>query len=58
MSDLSSIERLKLEKIFEMDGGYVLGFTNKTFQDFIIENAGIIYMKASMNVQVGLKLID
>jgi len=34
MSDLTSVEKLKLEKIFEMGGGYVLDFSNRTFQEF------------------------
>lgn len=41
MSDLSSIEKLKLEKLFEMGGGYVLDFSNRTFQQFILDNAGV-----------------
>jgi hypothetical protein len=41
MSDLSSIEKLKLEKLFEMGDGYVLDFSNRTFQEFILENAGV-----------------
>lgn len=41
MSDLSSIEKVKLEKMFEMEGGYVLDFSNRTFQEFIIENTNI-----------------
>jgi len=41
MSDLSSIEKLKLEKMFEMEGGYVLDFSNITFKQFIIENTNI-----------------
>lgn len=36
MSDLSNIQKLKLEKIFKMNGGYVLGFSNNTFAQFII----------------------
>ena len=41
MSDLSSIEKVKIEKIFEMEGGYVLDFSNRTFQEFISENTNI-----------------
>ncbi|MEG4227533.1 abortive infection family protein [Microcoleus sp. N9_B2] len=41
MSDLSSIEKVKLEKMFEMEGGYVLDFSNRTFQEFIIENTNL-----------------
>ena len=41
MSDLSSIEKLKLEKLFGMGGGYVLDFSNRTFQEFILDNIRI-----------------
>lgn len=41
MSDLSSIEKVKLEKMFEMEGGYVLDFSNITFREFIIDNTNI-----------------
>ena len=35
MSNLSSIEKMKLEGLFEMGGGYVLNFSNWTFEEFI-----------------------
>ncbi|MEK3806691.1 abortive infection family protein [Bacillus sp. FSL H8-0547] len=38
MSVLSLIERTKLEKIMGMSSGYVLNFSNRTFQNFIIEH--------------------
>jgi len=41
MADLTSIEKLKLEKLFEMRGGYVLDFTNFTFQEFILESISV-----------------
>ncbi len=41
MSDLSTFEKIKLEKIFEMSSGYVLDFSNRTFQDFFIDNINI-----------------
>jgi len=41
MSDLTSIEKLKLEKVLEMEGGYVLDFSNRTFKEFILENTNI-----------------
>lgn len=41
MSNLSSIEKLKLEKLFDMGTGYVIDFSNRTFYEFILENAGI-----------------
>lgn len=37
MSDLSNMQKAKLEKIFEMGSGYVLGFSNRTFAQFILE---------------------
>lgn len=41
MSNLSSTEKLKLEKFFDMGSGYVLDFSNRTFQEFILEKEGI-----------------
>jgi len=40
MSDLTFIERNKLEKLLEMRGGYVLSFSNRTFQNFVKESTG------------------
>jgi len=40
MSDLSFIEKTKLEKLLGMGGGYVLGFTNRTFGEFVLESTG------------------
>jgi hypothetical protein len=41
MSGLRTIERTQLEDLFGMASGYVLDFTNRTFQEFVRENAGI-----------------
>jgi len=41
MSDLTVIEKFKLEKLFGMSTGYVLNFTNRTFQEFILDSTGI-----------------
>jgi len=41
MSDLSSMEKKKLERALSMSSGYVLQFTNKTFADFFAEVCGI-----------------
>jgi hypothetical protein len=40
MSDLTFIEKEKLERLLAMGGGYVLGFTNRTFAEFILEITG------------------
>src|SRR5919199_732655 len=50
MSDLSSIEKLKLEKFFGMGGGYVLNFLDRTFQEFILENTGIDIYENKYNI--------
>lgn len=34
MSGLTNIEKTKLERILGMGGGYVVGFTNRSFQEF------------------------
>lgn len=41
MSDLTSIEKIKFEKLFEMSQGYVLNFSNTTFQHFVLETIEI-----------------
>jgi hypothetical protein len=41
MADLSSIEKLKVEKLLDMGTGYVIDFSNRTFYEFILENMGI-----------------
>lgn len=40
MSDLSFIEKTKLEKLFQMGGGYVLDFSNRTLAEFVAESTG------------------
>jgi hypothetical protein len=40
VSDLTFVERLKLEKLFDMGSGYVLDFSNRTFKEFIANSAG------------------
>lgn len=41
MADLSSIEKLQIEKLFDMGTGYVIDFSNRTFSEFILENMGV-----------------
>lgn len=40
MADLSTIEKRKLERMFGMESGYVLGFSNRSFGDFFIDIIG------------------
>lgn len=37
MSNLNRSERRKLEKLFDMESGYVLNFSDRTFRDFFDE---------------------
>ena len=38
MSDLSFIEKSRLEKLFGMASGYVLNFSNRTFREFVADS--------------------
>lgn len=40
MSDLTFVERRKLEQVFGMASGYVLDFSNRTFEEFVFESTG------------------
>jgi hypothetical protein len=40
MSDITPIEQKKLEKIFAMDSGFILDFTNQKFQEFVSYSVG------------------
>jgi hypothetical protein len=41
MNSLTHIEKQKLERELRMDGGYVLDFLNRTFEDFFREVVGV-----------------
>lgn len=41
MSDLTRLEKMKFERLFEMGSGYVSNFSNRTFQEFFYESIGI-----------------
>lgn len=41
MADLNRREKLKLEKFFEMEGGYVLDFSNRTLSNFVFETLNL-----------------
>jgi hypothetical protein len=40
MSDLTALEKRTLEKFLGMSSGYVLDFSNRTFEDFILDSTG------------------
>lgn len=41
MANIKSVDRIKLEKFLEMQGGYVCDFTNNTFAIFVAETIGV-----------------
>ena len=41
MAQLSIVERRQLETLFDMGGGYVLDFSNRTFEEFAADSVGI-----------------
>lgn len=41
MSTLTRIEKRALEKLLDMGSGYVLGFSNRTFEEFFLDTVGI-----------------
>lgn len=40
MSNLTIIEKMTIEKLFGMSSGYVLDFSNRTFQEFVADSVG------------------
>ena len=50
MANLDFIEKKKIEELFEMDGGYVLDFSNRTFQSFVYEKINIDVYKIYPNL--------
>ena len=40
MSDLTNLEKRHLERLFGMNSGYVLTFSNRTFDDFVFDSVG------------------
>ncbi|MBN1516195.1 hypothetical protein JXA32_06465 [Candidatus Sumerlaeota bacterium] len=55
MSKLKTIEKIKFEKLFGMESGYVLDFSNFTFQEFVLENVNIDIYAEKYNFRSGSK---
>src|SRR5882672_10839246 len=55
MSDLSSSEKRKLERLLGMSSGYVLNFSNRTFSDFVEDECGRDIYDARYNHGSGSK---
>ena len=41
MAELKFRERKYIEKLFEMSGGYVLDFSNRSFREFVLDSIKI-----------------
>lgn len=55
MSNLTKIEKRKLEKLLGMGSGYVLDFSNKTFDEFVYESTGKEIYDERYNLSSGSK---
>lgn len=55
MSDLKTSERLVLEKLFQMEGGYVLDFSNWSIRGFFDKDIGIDFFDEKYNYRSGSK---
>jgi phosphatidylserine/phosphatidylglycerophosphate/cardiolipin synthase-like enzyme len=55
MSNLSSVEKRILENFLGMKSGYVLDFSNRTFEEFIFENTNINIYEDKYNYESGSK---
>jgi hypothetical protein len=55
MSDINFIEKSKFENLFGMKSGYVLDFSDRTFQEFIIETIRVDIYETKYAYQSGSK---
>ena len=40
MSSLTIVEKRQFERLFQMADGYILGFSNRTFAEFVADSTG------------------
>lgn len=55
MSDLTNIEKRSFEKLLGMGSGYVLDFSNRTFDEFVTDSVGINIWDEKYNFGSGSK---
>ncbi len=55
MADISNVEQIVIEDLFEMETGYVLDFSNRTFRNFILGSVQIDIYDEKYNYQSGSK---
>jgi len=55
MAKLTTSEKQVLEKLFQMEGGYVLNFSNRTFQEFFRDDLGVDIYNKKFDYESGSK---
>lgn len=55
MSDITNMEKRQFENLFGMSNGYVLNFSNRTFDEFVIDSTGLSIMEEKYNQASGSK---
>lgn len=55
MSSLTPIEKRTFERLFDMGSGYVLNFSNRTFEEFFVDTAGVDIYSPRYDYQSGSK---
>lgn len=55
MSDLTVLEKRKLERLFDMGSGYVLNFSNRTFEEFVLDSTSRAIYDAKYEYGTGSK---
>lgn len=55
MSDLTAAEKRKLERAFGMESGYVINFSNRSFEEFLLDSVGIEIYDEQYNYGSGSK---
>lgn len=55
MSSLTALEKRTFERLFDMGGGYVLNFSNRTIQEFFLDTVGVHIYDAKYDYASGSK---
>jgi len=58
MANLTTIEKQILEKLFQMNGGYVLNFSDRTMGEFFRDDVGIDIYSQKYNYASGSNLLN
>lgn len=55
MSDLTTKDKIYLERLFQMSGGYVLDFSDRTMGEFFVDNLNLDIYQQAYNYRSGSK---